>query len=83
MAAPFTECTKGELQYAIELSSSEAVESGNTTLLTQGIGSMLTDQLPTSHVFRKVHTTLASKFSTLRHLISKVLRMKKHNLMQH
>jgi hypothetical protein len=34
----------------------------------------LTDQIPTSHVFVKVHTVLASKFSTIYHLLSKVLR---------
>jgi hypothetical protein len=38
------------------------------------------DQLPTSHVFRKVHTMLASKFSTTYPLVSKVLWMERHNL---
>jgi len=33
------------------------------TVLTLGIGTIFTDQLPTFHVFKKVHTMLASKFS--------------------
>jgi hypothetical protein len=32
------------------------------TVLTLGIGTMFTDQLPTFHVLKKVHTMMASKF---------------------
>jgi len=48
------------------------------TVLIQGIS--ITDQMPTFHVFRKVHTMLASEFSTVYHVASKVLRMKRDNL---
>jgi hypothetical protein len=34
---------------------------------TQGTGTILIDQLPTLHVFKKVHTILASKYSAVYH----------------
>jgi hypothetical protein len=43
------------------------------TVLTQETGMTFIFQLPTFHVFRKVHTTLASKFSTIYHAFSKFL----------
>jgi hypothetical protein len=42
----------------------------------QGIGTIITDQLPTFHVFKKVHTILASKYSTVYHQVSKVMNKK-------
>jgi hypothetical protein len=35
------------------------------TVLTLGIGIIFVDQLPTFHVFKRVHTVLASKCSTV------------------
>jgi hypothetical protein len=40
-----------------------------TNTAAQKTSTIFIDQLPTTHVFRKVHTILASKFSTLYHLI--------------
>jgi hypothetical protein len=44
--------------------------------LTQGTGIMFINQSPTFHVFKKVHTILTPKYSTVYHQILKVLRIK-------
>jgi hypothetical protein len=49
-------------------------------VLTQEIGMTFKGQLPTFHVFRKVHATLASKFSAFYHVVSNALEMKRRNL---
>jgi hypothetical protein len=49
-------------------------------LIVQGISTTFTDHMPTFHVFRKVHSMLAS---TVYHLVSQVLGMKRHSLKQH
>jgi hypothetical protein len=51
------------------------------TVLIQGISTIFIDQLPTYHAFRKVHSSLASEFSTVYHVVSQILGMKRHNLM--
>jgi hypothetical protein len=53
------------------------------TLLIQGVKSIRTNQLPTFHVFRKVHSMLVSEFSTVCHVVSWVLRMEMHNQKYH
>jgi hypothetical protein len=50
------------------------------TMLTHGIRTIFIDQLPAFHVFRKVLTLLASKSSTVYHLVSKLFRIKRRNL---
>jgi hypothetical protein len=40
------------------------IQTQQYTVLTLGIRTIFTDQLPTFHVFKKVHTMLASKSST-------------------
>jgi hypothetical protein len=50
------------------------------TVLIQGISTFFIDQLPTYHAFGKVHSILASEFSTVYHTVSHILRMKRHNL---
>jgi len=41
-------------------------------VLTLGLGTIFIDQLPTFHVFKKVHIMLASESSTVYHQIWKV-----------
>jgi hypothetical protein len=48
------------------------------TLSTQGIRISFKDQLPTSHIFRRVHIMQGSKFSTVYHEVSQVLQIKRH-----
>jgi hypothetical protein len=43
------------------------------TVLKLGAGTIFIDQLPTFPVFKKVHTMLASKSSTVNNQISEVL----------
>ena len=49
-------------------------------LLIQGLSTIFVDQLSACHVFRKVHSVLASKFSAFYHIALLVLEMKRHNL---
>jgi hypothetical protein len=49
-------------------------------VLVQGISSIITDHMPTFHVFRKVHSILASEFSAVYPIDTHVLRMKRHSL---
>jgi hypothetical protein len=53
------------------------------TELTQDTSTVSINQLLTSHAFRKAHIMLGSKFLTICHLISKLLRVRKHDLKQH
>jgi hypothetical protein len=53
------------------------------TVLIQGISNIIIDQLPTYHAFGKLHSVLASEFSTVYHIVSQILRMRRHNLKQH
>jgi hypothetical protein len=48
--------------------------------IIQGISTIFIDQLPTYHALRKVHSILASEFSAVYHVVSQILRMKRHNL---
>jgi hypothetical protein len=41
------------------------------TVLMQGVGTICTDQVPPSHVLKGVHTILASRYSSLRSLMTK------------
>jgi hypothetical protein len=50
------------------------------TVLIQGINTIFIDQLPTYHAFRKVHSILASEFSIVYHIVSQILKKKRHNL---
>jgi hypothetical protein len=52
----------------------------SSTVSTLRIGNIFIDQLPNFHVFKKVHSMLALKSSTVYHQISEVLRIKRHNL---
>jgi len=48
-------------------------------VLIQGLSTIFVDQLSACHVFRKVHSVLASKFSIFYHIVLLVLEMKRHN----
>jgi hypothetical protein len=48
----------------------------NADVLTQGTSTISINQLLTSHAFRKVHTTLRSKFSIICYLISSLMKEK-------
>ena len=50
------------------------------TELIQRMSTIYTDQMPTFHIFRKVHSKLASELSTVYGVISQVLGMKRYNL---
>jgi hypothetical protein len=41
-------------------------------VLTEGTSNIFPDQTSTPHTFRKVHIMLASKFSTIYNLVSKI-----------
>lgn len=45
-------------------------------VLIQGISTIFTDQMPTFHVFRKVHSVLESEFLTVYHLVSSLKKEK-------
>jgi hypothetical protein len=47
---------------------------------SEGIKISFIDQLPTSHVFKRVHIMQGSKSSTVYHLVSQVFFIKRHNL---
>jgi len=49
-------------------------------VLIQRLSTIFIDQLSACHVFRKVHSVLASKFSAFYHIILLALEMKRHNL---
>jgi hypothetical protein len=51
------------------------------TELIQRTNTIYTDQMPTFHVFRKVHSMLASELSTVYRVVSQVLGMKRRFLM--
>jgi len=51
------------------------------TILIQGMSTIFTDQMPAYLVFRKVHSVIASTFSTVSHVAGEFLRMKRQNLM--
>jgi hypothetical protein len=48
-------------------------------VLIQGIRTIFIDHVPAFHVFRRMHSVLASKFSAVYHLVSRVLRTKTPN----
>jgi hypothetical protein len=47
------------------VNNQEHLKKQLNTILTQGIETISIDQLPTFHVLKKVHTFLASKYSSL------------------
>lgn len=49
-------------------------------LLVQGLSTIFVDQLSACHVFRKVHSVLASKLSAFYRIVFLVLEMKRHDL---
>jgi hypothetical protein len=51
------------------INNQEHFQTQKYTVLTQGIGTIFTDQLQTFHVFKKVHSMLASRSSTGYHQI--------------
>jgi hypothetical protein len=67
----------------IKQTTAEDFQIHQYAVLTQAISTIFIDQLPTYHAFRKVHSILVSGSSIAYHVISKILRMKRHNLKQH
>ena len=51
-----------------------------STVLIQEISAISVENMPTFHVFRKVHTAMPSNFSTFLHLVSRVLSIKGYSL---
>jgi len=58
------------------------VKPKEITILIQGISRIFLDQMPTYLVFKKVHSMLAYKFSTVYHLMWQSSRMTIQNLNQ-
>jgi len=52
------------------------------TVLIQEISAFFIDQSPSSHVFRQVHSMVASEFSAVYNLTSYLVGKKTHNVQQ-
>jgi len=50
----------------------------STILILQGISIIFIDQMPTYLVFKKVHSVLASNYSTVYHIVQQSLRRKEN-----